>query len=983
MVVRSSILALVALGLTAPILVRPQVAQAADVVGEGGVVASAAMPPVVADGRDVDVIFVALQADGTPLRGLQATATATAGVVGAFAELSPGVYRVPFHATGQRAQDVTITLKGATRAKQGFTATAALRLVPAPAAPQVRATPPAMMLGADEAATVTLTGTGPGALVRVSTGAVGATTDQPGGTTTARFTPGAERAPRVALITVADAADPERTAFLAIPLSGRVDFPVKGEPGASVALEVAGKRFGPVVLDASGRGQVAIEVPPGVTEGATLTTASGAETRKSVDLRIPEARRVALMPPGGSIPADPRLTVPLRVAVARADGAPDEEAAPAFTVSSGKVGAPKHLGGGVYEAAWNPGEAAGAATVTVSLGSQVQTDTVQTTLVQPPTGSLDIAVEGSLPASGGPFVVKVVPRGAGGAARPDVKLGWALDNATRSAEPSFREGAWVLNAEGRGSGPVRVTAWPLTEASRNPVAQVALVPERRALASDGQARVDVRVVAADRWGSPVPRAKVALALVEGGGALSATELVVGDDGVGVVTVTAGTAVGVAGLVATSGSASGALTLLQVPTPAVAKDVVIPSVGSEAQVAAADAWRGRVVTGRVDRADTGRVLPVVARVSLGADGLGRPGETVTLTASALDTGGKPLAGAMPVLSASAGTLTEPVAQPDGTVTAVLTVPTDHTGPIEVVATAGEREARLVVGDEEAGPAWVAAEPDAEPSPWEQPAPEPAVAEDDGPLLGADALQGDEPPPEPHRWLRLRGSVLAGTYRYEQAPSADPGPLLPSRLAVGGPDGGSPAAPVGGEADLRVFGDAIGVPWVGAHGQIRAAGYTITSSAFNGPASDMLINAELDLLLRYPFQVGRDQYWVGAKGGFHDNDFMVFTGCLEPGCQVKFEPVNVTGLGIGAEIGADVADRLHLIAGYTLGLAGGTDPYANAIDLDVGYEAIDRVFFGLGFTSISRSVVLEGADSGLPRGTLTDANMIFKLGAGIAL
>lgn len=986
MVVRSSILALVALGLAAPALVRPQIALAADAIGEAGLVVPVAMPPVVADGRDVDVVFVALQADGAPARGLQGAATATAGVVGALSELSPGVYRVPFHATGQRAQDVTITVKGSTRSKQGFTATASLRLVPAPSAPQARATPPALVLGADEGATVTLTGAGPGALVRTSTGALGATTDQPGGVTTTRFTAGPERSPRVALLTLADAADPSRSSFLAIPLSGRVDFPVKGEPGASVALEVAGQRFGPVVLDASGRGQVPIEVPPGVTEGATLTTASGAETRKSVDLRIPEARRLALMPLPASVPADPSLRVPLRVAVVRPDGVPDEQAAPAFTVSSGSVGSAKHLGGGIYEAGWTPGAAAGSAKVSVTLGSEVQSDALETALIQPPVATMELSVEGTLPASGGPFTAKVVPRGAGGGARSDVKLGLALGDATRTAEPTFRDGAWVVSAEGRGSGPVRVTVWPVTEPSRNPVAQVVLVPERRAVAADGQARIDVRVVASDLFGAPVPRASVALRVEEGGGALSATEVVVGDDGVGRVTYTAGTSVGAAGLVATSGAASGASTFLQVPEPSAVRDVVIPPVGSEAQVAATTAWRGRVVTGRVDRASTGRALPVVARVSLSVDGLGRPGETVTLTAAALDGGGKALAGALPTLTASAGTLTEPVAQPDGTLTAVLTVPADHTGPIEVVAAIGDREARVSVGEED-GPAWVAATPGDEPDPWKPPpasASEPPLAVDEpGPRLGVDRLQGEEPPPDPHRWLRLRGSLLAGTYRYEQAPTEDPGPLLPSRLAVGGPDGGSPATPVGGEADLRVFGDAIGVPWVGGHGQLRAAGYTITSAAFNGPASDMLVNAELDLLLRYPFQVGRDQYWVGAKGGFHDNDFMVFTGCLDPGCQVKFEPVNVTGLGVGAEIGADVADRLHLIAGYTLGLAGGTDPYANAIDLDLGYEAIDRLFFDLGFTSLSRSVVIEGADSGLPRGTLTDANMIFKLGAGIAL
>ncbi len=259
------------------------------------------------------------------------------------------------------------------------------------------------------------------------------------------------------------------------------------------------------------------------------------------------------------------------------------------------------------------------------------------------------------------------------------------------------------------------------------------------------------------------------------------------------------------------------------------------------------------------------------------------------------------------------------------------------------------------------------PDAPVEPEVRPGPELAVVVED-------------PTPAP-RWLRIRASAVGGTYRFEQAPSADPGSLLPSRLAIGG-DAGAPALPLGGEVDARIWGDEHGLSFIGVHGQLRGAAYSISSEVFSEPTRDVLLNAELDVLARYPFTVGADQYWVGAKGGFHANDFSYYEGCLEAGCSVTYAPQTVTGLGVGAEIGADVG-RAFLVAGYTLGLASATQPYSNAVDLDLGYEVVDRVFVDLGFTSLTRSVVLRGADSGVDRATLSDANTIFKLGLGFAL
>ena len=130
------------------------------------------------------------------------------------------------------------------------------------------------------------------------------------------------------------------------------------------------------------------------------------------------------------------------------------------------------------------------------------------------------------------------------------------------------------------------------------------------------------------------------------------------------------------------------------------------------------------------------------------------------------------------------------------------------------------------------------------------------------------------------------------------------------------------------------------------------------------------------------MGSDQYWVGGKAGFHYDDFMIFTGCLDPGCQVNFDPLALAGLGLGAEVGAEIGD-LFFVGGYTHGLAQGTVPYSSTVDAEIGYEVIENGFVDVGFNWIDRVVLLQGADSGIERGQVSDSQMVFKLGVGMAL
>ena len=51
--------------------------------------------------------------------------------------------------------------------------------------------------------------------------------------------------------------------------------------------------------------------------------------------------------------------------------------------------------------------------------------------------------------------------------------------------------------------------------------------------------------------------------------------------------------------------------------------------------------------------------------------------------------------------------------------------------------------------------------------------------------------------------------------------------------------------------------------------------------------------------------------------------------------------------------------------------------------VGYTFFEGLFADVGFSLLSRNVVLEGEESGLSRGELNDTHTMFKLGLGYSL
>ena len=133
---------------------------------------------------------------------------------------------------------------------------------------------------------------------------------------TATYTPPSTPFPQVAIVSVWDATDPDKTfGFFTIPLVGKVDYPVDAQaPGVQLTFTVGDKTFPAVTSGADGIARVPIEVPPGVTSATVAMAApGGASQTQKLDLQVPPFNRIALGATPGFVPADGKFQTKVRV----------------------------------------------------------------------------------------------------------------------------------------------------------------------------------------------------------------------------------------------------------------------------------------------------------------------------------------------------------------------------------------------------------------------------------------------------------------------------------------------------------------------------------------------------------------------------------------------------------------------------------------------------------------------------------------------
>lgn len=265
------------------------------------------------------------------------------------------------------------------------------------------------------------------------------------------------------------------------------------------------------------------------------------------------------------------------------------------------------------------------------------------------------------------------------------------------------------------------------------------------------------------------------------------------------------------------------------------------------------------------------------------------------------------------------------------------------------------------------------------------PPPADAVADGPATEKPPKTPKEKKPKEAStfeplWLHVAANGAGGLYSYAQTPDADDsGPLIEDELAFGG-DAGGPARAAGAEFAATAW--LPDLPYLGFQGHFRFLGYAVESPAFSDPAADTLLDVGVFVAGRYPIEIPNGQVWAGGRLGFQYDDFMSFQGCLDPGCTVDFATIATPGLGVGPRGGLEVG-RLLAEVGYTAGLARFSQPYRNAVDVDLGVVLVGPLTAEARFDLIGRQIDLASKDSGDVRGGIDDQQLVGGLGLGAVL
>jgi hypothetical protein len=395
--------------------------------------------------------------------------------------------------------------------------------------------PARLVLGVDRSAEVIVAGAREPGLVALhaNVGSISAARARADGRLAATYTPPAARFPQVAVIAAVVVGGSEGGsdfAWTSIPLHGTARVTTKTERKAEVVLRVAGKDHGPVTASRRGRAAISVEVPPGVGEATTIAVdRAGNRTEKPLPLSVPPfSRLLAVCPSSGDR---------LLLFATDAGGRPLDGGAFDLGIPIGRMSAVRRLAAGVYEARFSIGDAATTAPFAEVSAAPRGPRAVAARCRMPIPGELPSAVAVTLDrrqfTPGEPPIEALLElryrgRRAPRPAEVAVQVEAGVFTAPQRIGPASFRVRWTPPSrfDGRARVALRVRAVPVGGAdsdARAPAATGEAAVELRpgaparvdveltggdALAADGHSRAPIRVLVRDRFGNPVPGARL-------------------------------------------------------------------------------------------------------------------------------------------------------------------------------------------------------------------------------------------------------------------------------------------------------------------------------------------------------------------------------------------------------------------------------------------------------------------------------------------
>lgn len=332
--------------------------------------------PVLADGETITAVIVELPElrPGDPV-----SARADAGTVKSASVIAPGLIRLevrppPSAAPGRMS--LSLRAKGASGR---LNATIDIATRGGLAAPIVLADPVALTRPGDPpvALRLRIPDTGQPAAARrlvadVSLGKVGPVIVDGVGSATVEWTPPATASgSRVGVLTLADAASPDRVfGAISLPVMAEASLTLQAPSDSQNVLTHGEQRLGPATASPAGTVAFTLAVDPRQpTAALETTTRDGRVVSTSVDLEASGGPALAFIPGPERRTSGQAGTRPVLVALLDASGAPSS-IPPDLSASRGQIGAPRPTGvPGVWSAAYTPPATAGTVTLTASSGT--------------------------------------------------------------------------------------------------------------------------------------------------------------------------------------------------------------------------------------------------------------------------------------------------------------------------------------------------------------------------------------------------------------------------------------------------------------------------------------------------------------------------------------------------------------------------------------------------------------------------------------
>jgi len=945
---------------------------------------------VVGDGSTaVKLHVVAFNPNGTAMSGANFRLGVQAGKGGKVSMVRPGLYAVDWTPPAVEAvSDVRIMLRGKTPDRIAVEKAWSIAVHPTlDSRVRASANPSELTLGRDGGTTITinLEGARNGQLknedlvVLTNSGIVDNITHMGGGKFAASYKPPSKFFPHVALITFADRRNPNRTyGSLAIPLVGKANFPVVGQPNSSVLVKIDDREFGPVSSDANGRAQVPIEVRPGFVDARVVSVSNGRQTEEPLDMQVPPANRVALFPISPAVASDPTISMPVRAYVTQPNGSPDTGARVKFSTTAGSMSDAVHEGNGVYMAEFAPpfGNQRTAATITVDVddlkGQQVASTNIALYPARP--GAVALTPEpATLMKMAKGFQILTKVQSADGVGMAGKQLRFQANGAKITGDSQdLGSGDYKTRFETTGKGAVEVIATVRTDGSENPFRQVLLFPSRDRLPNDGLSSSMVTVLTLDEYGYPVGNVAVALKVVDGDGTLPA-QVTTDASGMAQVHFTAGRGAGLTRIAATAQGESAMIPMLLAPDQ-VATSYALPASGTAQDITLYEAWRRIIQTARLER--EGMVGAPIAGYGSQDNQIGPPatisavaepnqvasGGTVSLRMQVKDANGRGVGGQKIVLMASPGEVSAVTDQGGGRYVANVTAPAGVTGSIKVSAVISSVSVATTLELPITGGGWSSVG-----------TADQGTKEEQKPKKKRAKPSGDGP------WLRAQAGLVFGGYHYRQEPTVLRGPIVDAPITFGGTETDAAQAAgftVKSAMEIPSLRDNLGV-----RASYRSALYKVDlpDLGFEETISDWLNNFQVVGVGRTTIQAGDIELQPGLRLGLAWDDFMTFQ---QTDTKNTYGPLVVTALQTGPELAMSWNDQVFGHIGMNFNFANFTAYYALGLDMELAYAFQDDLyaFIGAEFNRRSLGVYRDQSGENTQVGVVEDHFNGFNLGLG---